>query len=174
MTEQLWIEHSDRICNYFKKRTGDRALSCDLVQDTFRKVLENQEKMEGIENQQAWLYRIARNRLIDYSRKKKEDSLPEFTVHDNKYGIEENQSNIDDIAECLYQLIEEYDEEEQKILIKVFQKSLTQKEVAQYLDIPYSTFKSRIQKVRKQIVKEFNDRCCQLKYDQQGNIIGCG
>ena len=174
MTEQLWIEHSDRICNYFRKRTGDRALSCDLMQDTFKKVLDNQEQLENIENHRAWLYRIARNRLIDYTRKKKEDSLPESTIPGNNDDDEKGQSNIDQIAECLYQLIEEYDEREQKILTKVFQKSLTQKEVAQYLDIPYSTLKSRVQKARKQIIKEFNERCCRLKYDQKGKIIGCG
>lgn len=174
MTEHLWIEHSDSICNYFRKRTGKRALSCDLMQDTFKKVLDNQDQLDSIENHQAWLYRIARNRLIDYTRKIKEDSLNESTIPDNNYGTEENQSNINEITECLYQLIQEYDEKEQEILIKIFQKSLTQKEVAQYLDIPYSTFKSRVQKARKQIIKEFKERCCQLKYDQKGNIIGCG
>ena len=112
--------------------------------------------------------------MIDYTRKKKEDSLPESTIPGNNDDDEKGQSNIDEIAECLYQLIEEYDEREQKILIKVFQKSLTQKEVAQYLDIPYSTLKSRVQKARKQIIKEFNERCCRLKYDQKGKIIGCG
>jgi len=174
MTEQLWIEHSDRICNYFRKRTGNRALSCDLMQDTFKKVLDNQEQLDHIENHRAWLYRIARNRLIDYTRKKKEDSLPESAIPVNDDDNEKSQSNIDEIAGCLYELIEEYEKEEQKMLIKVFQKSLTQKEVAQYLDIPYSTLKSRVQKARKQIIKEFNERCCRLKYDQEGKIIGCG
>lgn len=174
ITEKLWIEHSNRICNYFKKRTGDRALSCDLMQDTFHKVLDSQDKLERVENHQAWLYRIARNRLIDYTRKIKEESLNDTTVPaaDN-YG-EVNESNIEDISECLDQLIREYDEMEQEILLKVFQKSLTQKEVAEYFNIPYSTFKSRVQKARKQIVNEFNERCCRLKYNRDGNIIGCG
>lgn len=174
MTEQLWIEHSDSICNYFKIRTGNRELSCDLMQDTFIKVLDNQEQLERIENPQAWLYRIARNRLIDYTRKKKESALPNSTIPNRYTSIEQEQSNIQGIAECLYQLIQEYDQDEQEILLNIFQKSLSQKEVAQFLDIPYSTFKSRVQKARKQIIDEFKKRCCQLKYDQQGNIIGCG
>lgn len=173
MTKQLWLAHSDSICNYFKKRTGDRALSCDLMQDTFRKALDHREKLEQIDNHQAWLYRIARNRLIDHTRKIKESALPDTTIPDNNQDMGGNESNINDIAKCLHQLIEEYEGEEQEILVKVFQKSLTQKEVAQYLDIPYSTFKSRIQKVRQEIIEEFNKRCCQLRYDSRGYIIGC-
>lgn len=173
MTEQLWTEHSDKICNYFKKRTGDRALSCDLMQDTFTKVLDNRDQLERIVNHQAWLYRIAHNRLIDYTRKKKETALPDTTIPDEKDAAEMKSEDISGIAECLHELIQEYDEDEQEILVKVFQKSLTQKEVAQYLDIPYSTFKSRIQKARQQIIEEFNKRCCHLKHDSEGNIIGC-
>lgn len=173
MTDQLWIEYSDTICNYFKKRTGNRPLSCDLMQDTFKKVLEHQDQLENIENYRAWLYQIARNTLIDYNRKKKEQSLPDAMLVDENHNGEDRASNINDIADCLYQLIQEYDGEKQEILINVFQKSLTQKEASQYLDIPYSTFKSRVQKARAQIIKEFNKRCCHLKYDRNGRIIGC-
>ncbi len=173
MTQQLWLEHSDRICNYFKKRTGNEPLACDLMQDTFKKVIDHRDKLEDIDNHKAWLYRIAQNKFIDYTQKKKEVPLSDSTLPQENDKKGEHSAEIRSVADCLYQLIQEYDEEDQELLIQIFRKSLTQKEGAQYLDLPYSTFKSRIQKARKEIAREFDKRCCQLKYNRDGHIIGC-
>ncbi|WP_138431945.1 sigma-70 family RNA polymerase sigma factor [Fodinibius saliphilus] len=173
MTEQLWMQYSDPICNYFKKRTGDRALSCDLMQDTFTKIVDHRKQLDDIDNPKGWIYRIARNLLIDYRRKMKETSISDDNLAALTMDVENTDSNVNDIAECLHQLINEYEGSDQKILSHVFKKSITQKEMAQYLEIPYSTFKSRVQKARKEIIDEFNKRCCKLRYDNNDRIIGC-
>lgn len=173
MTEQLWRIYSDKVCHYFKRRMDKDELACDLMQDTFHKVLTNEDKLERIRNHEAWIFRIARNTLIDYTRKKKEGALADRQIPDDKADIEKNLSEIEEISECLQELIEEYTQQEQDILRDVFTKSLSQKEAAQALDIPYSTLKSRVQKARKEIHRTFKKRCCHLKYSQQGQIIGC-
>lgn len=173
MTEELWRTYSDKVCYYFKKRMGKKELACDLMQDTFHKILANQDRLDRIQNHEAWIFRIARNTLIDYTRKKKEDSLDDLEIRDEQSVIEEQRSEIEEISECLYELIEEYTRQEQDILWDVFTKSLSQKEAAQALDIPYSTFKSRVQKARKVILSEFEQRCCHLKYNNENQIVGC-
>jgi RNA polymerase sigma-70 factor (ECF subfamily) len=85
----------------------------------------------------------------------------------------ENNRMIKGIAECLYELINEYDKDERELLLSVFSKSMTQKEMAKYLNIPYSTLKSRIQKARGQILNDFRSRCCTLQHNSKGEIIGC-
>ncbi len=151
----------------------NELLACDLMQDTFHKVLANQDKLDRVRNHEAWIFSIARNTLIDYSRKKKEDALDNLDIPDQQSSMEEQPSEMDEISECLYELIDEYTQEEQDILWDVFTKSLSQKEAAQALDIPYSTFKSRVQKARSVILSEFEARCCHLKYNHEGQIIGC-
>lgn len=174
MTEQLWRSYSDKVCHYFKKRMNNELLACDLMQDTFHKVLANQDKLDRVRNHEAWIFSIARNTLIDFSRKKKEDTLENLDIPDEQsFNNEEASSEIEKITECLYELIDEYTQEEQDILWDVFTKSLSQKEAAQTLDIPYSTFKSRVQKARSAILSEFEARCCHLKYNREGQIIGC-
>lgn len=172
MTSQLYKKYSDKVCHYLNKRIGKKAVACDLMQDTFQKVLQNEQKLNTVRNPEAWIFRIAKNTLIDYTRKKKEDSLNDLQISaDTDY--QEQKSDVEVISECLHELIEEYSDEEQEILKDVFTKSLSQKEAAKSLDIPYSTFKSRVQKARSVILSEFQKRCCRLKYNQQGEIIGC-
>lgn len=172
MTEQLYKNYSDKVCHYLNKRVDKKEIACDLMQDTFQKVLDNEEKLEKVHNPEAWIFRIAYNTLVDYTRKKKEAPLNNSQIPDQK-EVNETITDIEAISQCLYDLIEEYSDDDQEILLDVFTKSLSQKEAAKHLDIPYSTFKSRVQKARKVILSEFEKRCCHLKYDEKGQIIGC-
>lgn len=173
MTEILWHKYSDRICHYFKKRLDQKYMACDLMQDTFQKVYSKQEKLDRIRDYESWLFHIARNTLIDYTRKKKENVIDDLSIVAEQEPNEVKKTEIEEIAQCLEDLIEEYSKEEQDILMEVFSKSLSQKEASKHLNIPYSTFKSRVQKARKEIVREFNRRCCHLTYDGNNQIIGC-
>lgn len=173
MTEELYKKYSEKVCYYLLDQVGKREVAKDLTQDTFNKVLRNKQKLEKINNPEAWIYRIAQNTFIDYTRKKKEGTLDDLEIPDEQSSMEEQPSEIDAISECLHELIDEYTHEEQDILRDVFKKSLSQKEAAQALDIPYSTFKSRVQKARSVILSEFEERCCHLKYNNEGQIIGC-
>jgi RNA polymerase sigma-70 factor (ECF subfamily) len=172
MTSQLYKSYSDNVCHYLNKRVDRKEIACDLMQDTFQKVLDNEKKLEKVRNPKAWIFRIAHNTLIDYTRKKKEDSLNDLQIPSEE-NTHEDTTDLEIISQCLYELIEEYSDDEQEILLDVFTKSLSQKEAAKHLDIPYSTFKSRVQKAREVILFEFEERCCHLKYDKQGHIIGC-
>lgn len=173
MTEILWQKYSDKVCYYFQKRLDEKYMACDLMQDTFQKVFSNEKKLEHIQNYESWIFHIARNTLIDYTRKKKEESLDNLSIPSETDSKEFKESEIEGISQCLKELIEEYSKEEHDILLDVFEESLSQKEASKHLNIPYSTFKSRVQKARKEIVNQFNKRCCRLKYDANNQIIGC-
>ncbi|MDR1178966.1 MAG: sigma-70 family RNA polymerase sigma factor, partial [Spirochaetales bacterium] len=52
-----------------------------------------------VEQAAAWLYRAARNKIIDSGRKKKDAPLP---VSRREYGKDEDEYIFDDIADILY------------------------------------------------------------------------
>jgi RNA polymerase sigma-70 factor (ECF subfamily) len=172
MIEQLWKTHSDSLYHYLSSRTGDEATADDLVQEVFHKVLRYRDQLPEIDNHKAWLYRIARNALIDYTRKKKPEPVDELIIPEWNPGTA-SEPPVEGIAECLIDLIEEYDEEQQVLFKHIFTDTLSQKEAAEALDIPYSTLKSRIQKARKEIMESFYTRCCRLQHNSKGEIIGC-
>jgi RNA polymerase sigma-70 factor (ECF subfamily) len=69
--------YSQRIYWFLYWRTKDSMVSEDLTTGAFEKAWQSRKNFHG-GSLQAWLYRIARNMLIDYWRKKK-DILVEDT-----------------------------------------------------------------------------------------------
>lgn len=66
-----------RLRNFIRKRVADSAEAEDILQDVFYELIEAYRLMKPIEQVTAWLFRVARNRMIDVFRKSKPGSLNE-------------------------------------------------------------------------------------------------
>jgi RNA polymerase sigma-70 factor (ECF subfamily) len=67
--ERLYAEHARALLRFFVYRTGDRALSEDLLADTFERVLTTRRRFDRRKaSEKTWLYAIALNRLRDHAR----------------------------------------------------------------------------------------------------------
>jgi RNA polymerase sigma factor (sigma-70 family) len=64
-----------RLRNFIWKRVPDRQDTEDVLQDVFFELVEAYRLVKPIEEVGAWLFRVARNRIIDRFRKKKPGSL---------------------------------------------------------------------------------------------------
>jgi RNA polymerase sigma factor (sigma-70 family) len=64
-----------RLQNFIRKRVADEADAEDILQDVFYEFVAAYRLMKPIEQVGAWLFRVARNRIIDLYRKKKDDLL---------------------------------------------------------------------------------------------------
>lgn len=64
-----------RLQNFIRKRVADEADAEDILQDVFYEFVAAYRLMKPIEQVGAWLFRVARNRIIDLYRKKKHDLL---------------------------------------------------------------------------------------------------
>ncbi len=77
MTEQdrriseIIAEERSRLRNFIRKRVPNEADVEDLLQDVFYEVLEAYRLMEPVQRWSAWMFRVARNRIIDLFRKKR-------------------------------------------------------------------------------------------------------
>jgi len=67
------LQERKRLLNFIRKRIPDEADAEDILQDVFYQFTES-FMLEPIEQASAWLFRAARNRIIDLFRKKK--SIP--------------------------------------------------------------------------------------------------
>jgi RNA polymerase sigma factor (sigma-70 family) len=70
IAEVLEREQS-RLRNFIRRRVADEGDAEDILQDVFFELVEAYRLMKPIEQVGAWLYRVARNRIIDRFRKKK-------------------------------------------------------------------------------------------------------
>lgn len=69
LTELVGRERS-RLAAFIRRRVADPLDAEDILQDVFAQLVEANRLLMPIEHVTAWLYRVARNRIIDVFRKK--------------------------------------------------------------------------------------------------------
>jgi RNA polymerase sigma factor (sigma-70 family) len=63
-----------RLRNFIRRRVPDEAEAEDILQDVFYELVEAYRLMKPIEQVSAWLFRVARNRIIDFFRRKRPET----------------------------------------------------------------------------------------------------
>ena len=64
-----------RLRSFIRKRVADGEDAEDILQEVFYELIETYRLMKPVEQVSAWLFRVARNRIIDLFRKKKSESF---------------------------------------------------------------------------------------------------
>jgi RNA polymerase sigma factor (sigma-70 family) len=62
-----------RLRNFIRRQVADPADAEDILQDVFFELVETYLMMKPVEHAAAWLFRVARNRVIDLFRKRKRE-----------------------------------------------------------------------------------------------------
>ncbi len=103
ITETISRERA-RLRNFIRRRVPDSSEAEDIMQDVFFEYVEAYRLPEPIEQVGAWLFRVARNRIIDRFRKKKEEPLPQQTADegDDEHWLEEVLPSAEDGPEAAY------------------------------------------------------------------------
>lgn len=83
ITETISRERG-RLGDFIRRRVPDPSEAEDILQDVFFEFVEAYRLPEPIEQIGAWLYRVARNRIIDRFRKRKEQRLPQTADADDE------------------------------------------------------------------------------------------
>ena len=85
LTEAI-LREQGRLRNFIRRRVSDEADAEDILQDVFYEFIEAYRPMKPIEQAGAWLFRVARNRIIDRFRKKKPDTFSSMQEADAESG----------------------------------------------------------------------------------------
>jgi RNA polymerase sigma factor (sigma-70 family) len=64
-----------RLRNFIRRRVADPGDAEDILQDVFSELVEAYRLTKPLEEVTAWLFRVARNRIIDRFRKKKPETF---------------------------------------------------------------------------------------------------
>jgi RNA polymerase sigma factor (sigma-70 family) len=68
---EIIAKQRSRLRNFIRKRVPNEADAEDLLQEVFFEVIEAYRLMEPVQQWSAWMFRVARNRIIDLFRKKR-------------------------------------------------------------------------------------------------------
>src|SRR5487761_2241842 len=91
-----------RLRNFIRHRVPDPSDAEDILQDVFFEFVEACRLPDSIEQVGAWLFRVARNRIIDRFRKKREEHLPDLSGDDEECWLEKVLPSPDGGAEAAY------------------------------------------------------------------------
>lgn len=71
-----------RLRNFIRRRVADQGEAEDILQDVFYELVEAYRMMKPVEQVTAWLFRVARNRIIDLFRRKGREGTRAASVSD--------------------------------------------------------------------------------------------
>lgn len=102
LTETIHRERG-RLGNFIRQRVPDSGEAEDILQDVFFELVEAYRLPQPIEQVGAWLFRVARNRIIDRFRKKREAPLPQTADDDEpEHWLEQALPALDSGPEAAY------------------------------------------------------------------------
>ncbi|MGA1581965.1 MAG: RNA polymerase sigma factor [Saprospiraceae bacterium] len=146
--------------------TKDREDARDLYQETAFRALTNRDKFRPGTNFKAWVFTIMKNIFINnYRKRMKANTIMDST--DNLYYINSGKVEISNRAESnimmdeLVGMIDELDENI-RVPFLMHYEGFKYQEIADHLEVPLGTVKSRIFFAR----KELKDRIC----DRYGSL----
>ena len=150
-----WLieQYQHRLYRYLLFLTGNTALAEDLFQETWIRVLERGHQYNAKSKFESWLFAIARNLVIDVSRRKKIASLEELGDSESNQPFELPDEHSISPLQLLVSL--ESKQTVQLSLLKIpanyrevlllrFQEELSLEEISAVLATPISTVKSRL------------------------------
>ena len=68
---EAYEREQPRLRSFIRRRVADRRDAEDILQEVFTELVEAYRMFESIDQVGAWLFRVARNRIVDMFRKKK-------------------------------------------------------------------------------------------------------
>ena len=156
ISEVVKREHS-RLRNFIRRRVPDPRDAEDILQDVFYELVEANRLLMPIEHVTGWLFRVARNRIIDLFRKKKPENFSDVAVHEDDEGellrLEDLLPSVDASPEALYArsvlldelelAVEELPEEQREVFIAHELEGRSFKQMAAETGVNVNTLLSR-------------------------------
>jgi RNA polymerase sigma-70 factor, ECF subfamily len=153
LLDRLIETYQHRLMRYLMFLTGKREVAEDLFQETWIRVLRRGSQYNGQARFDTWIFTIARNLVIDLSRKRTMASLDEMReggdderpfeiIEDGPSPLEQFQGreNAAEVATVILKLEPSYRE----VLTLRFHEELSLEEIAAVTRAPLSTVKSRL------------------------------
>lgn len=177
---QMPIEwEQSRLRSFIGRRVPDPRDAEDILQDVFVELAEANRRLMPIEHVTAWLFRVARNRIVDLFRKKKAESLSDAVLANadgEKLFLEDLLPSPDAGPEALYArgvlldeielAIEELPEEQREVFVAHELEGRSFKEMAMETGSSVNTLLSR----KRYAVLHLRERLQSIYDDFTGNM----
>lgn len=159
--EEITLPLVDDVYRFALGLTRNRAQAEDLVQDTYLKAFKAFDRFRAGSNAKSWLFRICKNHFIDRYREKARrphhgGAVEELAVDSprrsievfEREGIENEEIFLDLFGDEVNRYLRELPEPFRKAMLLCDLEGLSYEEIAEVLDVPIGTVRSRISRGR--------------------------
>jgi RNA polymerase sigma factor (sigma-70 family) len=154
------VPHMSLLYNYALRLTTNEDDAKDLIQDTYLKAYRFIDKYQSDTNAKAWLFRILKNSFINNYRKSSRtpDQVEYSEVEEYVDLLKAENAPVTDMRHDMYdnmlgddvvRAMESLNEEFRTIIILSDLEEMTYEEIAEILEIPLGTVRSRLHRARK-------------------------
>lgn len=164
---ETWKALRASLLAFVRARVENDATAEDIVQDVFLRGLVGRHELRDSDRFQAWLYRIARNAVIDHYRTRR----PMADLPDNLAAEEPGAGVIEELAGCMLPCMARLPETYREAIQLSEIEGLTLRETGSRLGLSLSGAKSRVQRGRAKLLESMK-ACCAFERDSRGNVMG--
>jgi RNA polymerase sigma-70 factor (ECF subfamily) len=162
------VPHMDLLYNFALRTTGNEDDARDLLQETFLKAYRFWDKYEKGTNIRAWLFRIMKNSYINrYRKETREPGMVDYEDVENFYdSIRAESTDTNDLQQKLFgnllgdevtQSLQSLPEDFRTVVILADIEGLSYEEIADFLNCPIGTVRSRLHRGRKMLQTQLFD-----------------
>ena len=155
--DRLFAEHAGPLRAFLYYRTGDRALSDDLVADTFERVLTARRPFDRRRgSEKTWLYSIALNLLRDHARRAAaaERSLERVAAGEREQSPYEGLEHVDQ-RDAVQRGLAHLSAEEREAIALRYGADLTVPEIAKLTGEKLTTVEGRVYRALRKLKEDF-------------------
>lgn len=160
--DEIVARHQESLLGFFFRQTRDRQLAEDLTQETLLRVYNQSWDYLPRGAFRGWMFRVARNLLIDNVRRRAHDALVHsvrgnWTEDDplsrlpGQLVSPEEQAQTAELARTVDRLLRELPEEQRLTFVLHHFEGLSLPEVADAMEVNTSTCKSRLRLAREKL-----------------------
>jgi len=173
-TERIWSDMHEALLAYVRRRVGTLDDAEDILQDVFVRIHANLERLDNAHSVTAWVYRIARNAVTDYHRKKAADARTVLKMAHSaveSYGADDiNDRASEEFSRCIEPLLGEVPQPYRQAIALIELGGMTRKDAAEQLGLSVSGMKARVQRGRSKL-KDVLLNCCNVEFDHRGRLL---
>lgn len=160
---ELYEMTYNRVYTSIRRVLHNDADAQDILQDSYISAFTHLDNLQDAEKFDAWLYRIAMNLCKTYLKKKKptlftelegEDGTPVEFVDERDVFRPDKQADLADTVVIFDKIFDSLPEDQRLCIIMYYRDEMSVAEIAEALEIPQNTVKSRLLYGRKKIQAE--------------------
>lgn len=153
--EAVYKGYKSSLFNLAYRFSRDHSAAEDLLQEIFIKVFTKIKKLRSPENLKSWMYRIAINTCINFTRKKRGSKEVPLDQVENGYGHEDANPHVRKDLEAAVCLLPP---KQRSIFLLHDAQGFTHSEIADIMKLHQGTVKSQLFKARMKLRKHLGEQ----------------